>query len=439
VHGGASFDSSLPDLDRVRSFLAHHVDVLAATDHDVVTNYAAAIAALGVNDRVRVMPGAETTGHILFARPPGSSVPKVVGHYNFWPLRYDASLPRNGLPWEELLEPGALFDQIRPSFQGTGVIQFNHPVASATFGRDEGFLSSVSYDPRKAIPASFENTPNGQLRKRGPASSALDYNVQEVMNGTSTLAFLRYRIAWFSFLNQGIVRAGTANSDSHTLATEVMGFPRNVILGNHAVASFDVERFNEDVRKGRMIGTNGPLLVASIDGRSPSVDAFSPSAASTLRITLDAMPWIPVSEIRIVVNGVVKRTIRDLRPAGDPFAAQAVRLYEGSIALEELLAGLPTDRDAYIVVEAGLPLVAAADLDDDGYPDTTDNNGDGVFNDADRAGRKDDETYVEPGRPKEGDPRFHAQVIAPGHWSNAFTNPFLLDRGVPGFTGPGSR
>jgi hypothetical protein len=216
-----------------------------------------------------------------------------------------------------------------------------------------------------------------------------------------------------------------------------MGFPRNVILGNHSLASFDVERFNEDVRKGRMVGTNGPLLLATVDGRSPSVEPFVPSAGGALRITLDAMPWISVSEIRVVVNGGVKRTIKDLQPAGDPFGTQAVRLYEGSIALDELLRGLPTDRDAYIVVEAGLPLMVTADLDGDGYPETTDNNGDGVINDADRAGRKDDDTYMEPGRPKESDPRFHAHVIAPGHWSTAFTNPFLLDRGVPGFTGPG--
>jgi hypothetical protein len=437
VHGGASFDSSLPDLDRVKSFLAEGVDVLAATDHDLVTNYDAAIQTLGVQDRVRVMPGAETTGHILFARPPGSSVPKVIGHYNFWPLRYDASLPRNGLPWEELKEPGALFDAIRPNFVGTGVIQFNHPVAKATFGRDEGFLSSIGHDPRKPIPAAYEDTQNGQLRKPGPVSTALDYNVQEVMNGTSLLGFLTYRAAWFSFLSQGIVRAGTANSDSHTLAVEVMGFPRNIVLGNHSLPSFDIERFNEDVRKGRMVGTNGPLLLATIDDRPPSTEAFSPKGGAALRITLDAMPWITASEIRIVVNGVVKRTIRDLKPTGDPFGPRTIRLYEGTIAVDELLAGLPADRDAYIVVEAGLPLIAAADLDGDGYVDTTDNNGDGVVNQADRDGLDEADTFVEPKRPKEGDPRYHAHVVAPGHWSTAFTNPFLIDRGPKGFTGPG--
>ena len=39
VHGAASFDSAIPDQDRVASFLAAGVDVVIATDHDVVTNY----------------------------------------------------------------------------------------------------------------------------------------------------------------------------------------------------------------------------------------------------------------------------------------------------------------------------------------------------------------------------------------------------------------
>ncbi len=40
VHGGASFDSAIPDQDRVVSFLATGVDVIIATDHNVVTSYA---------------------------------------------------------------------------------------------------------------------------------------------------------------------------------------------------------------------------------------------------------------------------------------------------------------------------------------------------------------------------------------------------------------
>ncbi|MBP9114090.1 MAG: hypothetical protein KBF88_14860, partial [Polyangiaceae bacterium] len=354
-------------------------------------------------------------------------------------LRYDASLPRNGLPWEELLEPGALFDLMSKSFDGRGVIQLNHPLAESSFGRDEGFLTAIDYDFTKPIPAGFDNSSNGQLRKSQGGFSALDFHAQEVMNGTSTRGFQQYRAAWFSLLNQGIVRAGTANSDSHTLADEGIGYPRNLVFGGHSLVSFDPDRFNDDVRHGKMIGTNGPVILANIDGRAPSIDPFQASTAAKLNVKVSAMPWIPVSEVRILVNGVVKKSLvgAAITSPSDPFGTETVLRFEGNFSISDLLSGLSPESDAYIVVEAGLPLYPARDLDGNGLVDTTDNNGDGVINERDRDGLEEDATYKEPSRPKESDPRFHAQVVAPGHWSTSFTNPFLLDRGAPGFAGPG--
>ena len=90
VHGGASFDSAIPDRDRVVSFLATGVDVIIATDHDVVTSYAEHAGRAG---------GVERDGHHLRAssrRPtssgstcPATTFPKTLGHFNFWPLTPD--------------------------------------------------------------------------------------------------------------------------------------------------------------------------------------------------------------------------------------------------------------------------------------------------------------------------------------------------------------
>ncbi|MBX3207862.1 MAG: PHP domain-containing protein [Labilithrix sp.] len=441
VHGGASFDSSLPDRDRARTFVAESVDVIAATDHDVVTSYERALRELGIADRVVVMPGVETTGQILFYEPPGGGIiPRVVGHYNFWPLRFDPDLPRNGAPWDERLEPGALFDRVAELMPERGVTQMNHPFAASTFGRDEGFLSAIGYDPRRVIGASPPpGTVEGQLTKRPLGGrSALDFDTQEVMNGTSTLQFHRYRVAWHGFLSQGILRAGTANSDSHTLATEVLGYPRNIVFGGHALASFDRQRFNADVRAGRMLGTNGPVIVATIDGRGASLEPFAPTSAAELSLEVRAAPWIPVEEIRVIVNGTIVRTIGGAaiaRPA-DPFGREGLIRYRGALRLADLLAAVPADDDAWIVVEAGLPLWLAADLDDDGLPDTSDNDRNGVVDERDRRGVQKADWYAEPPRPRESEARFHAWVVAYGHWSTAFTNPFLVDRRGDGWTAP---
>ena len=156
MHAGASFDSSFPERDRALSFVAQGVDVIAATDHDVITSYHRALEELGLSDRVRVMPGVETTGQILFLRPPGADIPRVIGHFNFWPLRHDPSLPRNGAPDDERVEPGELFDRVAELYDGQGVAQLNHPFLGDDLGRDQGYLAAIDYDPRRPVPISCD-------------------------------------------------------------------------------------------------------------------------------------------------------------------------------------------------------------------------------------------------------------------------------------------
>lgn len=437
VHGGASYDSSLPDRDRALSFVAMGVDVIAATDHDVVSDYGRALRELGLAEHVRVMPGVETTGQILFLRPPGSNVPRVIGHFNFWPLQRNPSLPRNGAPDDERLEPGALFDRVDRLYDGTGVAQLNHPFLPSDLGRDTGYLAALEYDPRRAVPAQPDGSHEGELARR-PAHGHknLDFDAQEVMNGTSVEQMLRYRAGWFSFLNQGILRAGTANSDSHTLATDVLGYPRNLVFGGHSLSNFDRERFNRSVRQGEMLGTNGPVLdVCLVDAEHtcarPSLSARTPSSDAHFQILLRAAPFVPIDELRFIVNGSVRKTI-SLTPIPelDPFGTSDLTRFEGSVELSEL--GSP-GRDLWLVIEAGLRLPLAGDLeDDDGLPDTTDNNGDGRVDAADGPGE-----FHEPGRVSEQDPRFHLETLAPGAWSTAFSNPFLIDWDGDGWLAPG--
>lgn len=433
VHAGGSFDSSLPERDRALSFVASGVDVLAATDHDVVTTYEAAIASLDIGDRVVVMPGVETTGQVLFDLRADADFPQVIGHYNFWPLHASPLSPRNGAPDDERLEPGALFDRIEALFDGTGVRQLNHPFADNVFGRDEGYLTALAYDPREPIVGASEPDAGAYLM-RAPAGGRrnIDHDVQEVMNGAATKNFAKYRAGWFAFLNQGFLRGGTANSDSHTLAVEVMGYPRTLVSGDHSVVGFDREAFNEDVRRGRMTGTNGPILIACVDTEDggcagPGLDHQRPATEAMLHIELRAAPWIPVQEIRIIVNGKLVRTIvNGIGELLDPFGAQGVLLYADQMPLSELLSGV--EGDAWIVVEAGYPLWPAADLvDDDGILDTTDNNGDGVVDTRDHEGLEEDDYYHEPPAPLQDDPRYHLAIIAPGTWPTAFTNPLVLD------------
>jgi hypothetical protein len=444
VHGAASYDTSIPDDDRVFSFLSAGLDVVVATDHDVATSYAGA----NPTDRLTIIPGVEQTPNIPWFAVPGEDFPQTLGHFNFWPLEVDPTLTGNGVPWDELREPGQMMDDIDGLFAfagAQGVRQLNHPFAGSKLGRDQGFLRAIGYDPRTPIAPGVGFAADLLLRTPGAPGGRrnLDWDVQEVMNGASLADWLRYRAFWFSLLSQGIVRAGTANSDSHSLALEQVGYPRNLVFCEPYPFSpsmpsctndreaLDRDKFNNEIRRGHMVGTNGPVLVVTIsDGINefrPGLDPIQVSPSAELVINVATAPWIPVTEVRVIVNGRIVNDKTVAAEAGKPIdvskyfagnhlGTQALTMPPIRLALSALLNGVAGD--AWLIVEAGLALPAAGDVDGDGLPDLAD---------ADIPGRPDRLT----------DARFAFHAIAPGAWPAAFTNPFLLDVAGDGWKAPG--
>ena len=454
VHGSASFDSSIPDLDRVAAFLAARVEVIASTDHDVVSDYAGAMTQLDAWDRMHLIEGLETTGHILFRLQPEFPFPQVVGHWNFWPVPFDPEGPWRGATWDEKVEPGQLFTRMQ-EFTGwradTGIVQLNHPLGDLQFGRDLGYASSLGLATNVDLPTAFDGSASSMFLYQPPGSEFAnsDYDSQEVMNGSENADFLLFRSFWFYLLNQGIVRAGTANSDSHGLTDNVLGTPRNLVTTSTSLLDFDLDVFNLAIKEGRILGTNGPVLQVSTQDalgatQSPSLLPFAPADDATLNIDLSAAPWVPIQEVRIIVNGELVRTLRDeLAPAGDPLAlTPSVRLSALQIPLSELL---PPSGDAWLVVEAGQSLQETADLNCDGLPDTGDNNGDGRVDWQDVEGIDEAPTAAclettgplssPPASTDRTSPEYLFQAVVPGGYPLAFTNPLIFDRDGNGFAG----
>lgn len=464
IHGSPSFDSGIPDADRVKAFLASRIQVVATTEHDTVWDYGAAAEALGASDRIQLISGTESTGHILFPFRSDYGFPLVVGHWNFWPVAFDPAGPYRGASWDELAEPGALMTRQRDEGgwdPDVGVVQLNHPVGGLQFGRNYGWISATGMTMTEAPQESYDGTGQSLFLHTpdGAAYSNADYDVQEVMNGTQNDQLLAYRSFWFYLLNHGIIRAGTANSDSHSLTENVVGTPRNLVWTDTTFEAFDLATFDAALRDGRSIGTNGPVIVAQVTDTgaeyTPSVLSFTPTVAAQLDIVLTAAPWVPIEEVRIVVNGEVVRTLTDeLLAPSDPFGTDIATRLDVSIPLGELL---PASGDAWIVIEAGSALADNVDLDCDGIPDTGDNDGDGVIDasDVDTTGDGLVDTLdvppdvdergclsasgplAEPPLPERGTTAWYFGAVSPPEgYPMSFTNPFLLDRDADGtFTG----
>lgn len=446
VHGSASFDSEIPDLDRVKALLAARIDVIATTEHDSVDDYADAVAELGAADRLQLITGTESTGHVLFHLRDDFGFPQVVGHWIFWPVPYDPSGPYRGAAYDEKMEPGMLFTRQKEAGwdDDIGVNQLNHPFGGAQFGRDYSWGTAAGFDLTQPLKTDYDGTGQSLYfhTPDGAEFSNADYDVQEVMNGSKNENYLQYRALWFYLLNEGIVRGGTANSDSHSLTENVLGTPRNVVFTSTTLADFDLSTFDQDVRAGHIIGTNGPMVLASIGTHTPGIEAFTPGADDdVLSIEVSAAPWVPVDEVRVVVNGVVVQTLTDLSIPADPFGIDGIARLSVDIPLADLL---PASGDAWIVIEAGTPLATNADLDCNGTPDTGDNNGDGVIDWHDVNELTEDPgvdcldtvgPLDEPPIPARGDPDWIFRTVTPRGYPLSFTNPLLIDRDGNGFSG----
>ena len=172
------------------SFLAAGVDVVIATDHDVVTSYAE-------HARPRWAPAIGSSSSPASSRRPTSSGSPCPARTS---RRRSAtstsgrcaatrSLPRNGAPWDELREPGQMMDDmdgaVRPD---AGRAAAQSPVRREQAGARPGLPARDRLRPahadRRRAPASPPTCCCGQPGGPGGTSN-LDWDVQEVMTGAS--------------------------------------------------------------------------------------------------------------------------------------------------------------------------------------------------------------------------------------------------------------
>jgi hypothetical protein len=375
VHSVLSFDSSLPLDDRVLAYVAEGVDVVVATEHDVVGDYGPTIAALGYDGRIVGIPGLESTGNVI-----SGDFPHTIGHHNAWPLDPDPAAPRAGAPPDEGIDIETLYERLRGA--GAEIVQLNHGRSSTVGSLWLGWLDACEFDPTQPVDAA-------------PGCDLGRWDLMEVMNGSSVPTNQANRGDWFSLLSQLPFIPGTANSDSHKMVLEEAGYPRNYVAMNDDLATFDVATFDEAVAAGRMFGTNGPILEVQAWSSARPGEPQGPGGllrvddgdTLVLGVRVRAVPWIPVDELVVTANGVEIANETAL-------AVDEVVRFDGEIDLG------PIAEDTWIVVEAGTPWPA-----DGGDP------------------------------PASPEP---LASVAPGTVPHAFTNPiFVSGDGDDAFTPPG--
>ena len=303
VHSGRSFDSTLPVAEQVRAFAAQGGEVIVATEHDFVFDYAPVIRELGLGGRVTSLTGTEVTSAAISAE-----APFTIGHSNVFPVPVRPLAYRSGALRAEGRRLRDVMRQAREVGPDT-LVQLNHartPDGRVGDREDGAFLTHLgvageSYRPDRPLGAGA----NALLLERDPVTGLrdLDFHLIELMNGPSRVIYRRARADWLSFLLQGELRTATANSDSHDAATPV-AVPRTYVrVADDRPGTLEAGAFLRSLRRHHAVGTSGPWLDVSLEGAGPG-DLFTGSEG-TLRVRALAARWVPVSDLRVRVDGLL--------------------------------------------------------------------------------------------------------------------------------------
>lgn len=323
VHSGISFDSTFAETERVRTFVAEHGEVMIASEHEIPTNYAPYIQALGVEDKIVSIPAVELT----------SSLPTIKtrfagGHFNFFPFQPEHHHYRNGMVPHEDQRLRDVIHSARERQPDT-LIQLNHPRYDLSlsgemlpddwedivdYGNYLEHMGSAGYpyNPNKEL----HTHPNNVLIDAHPQTGVrdIDFDIIEVVNpggGNHYDRLTAVRRDWLSFVKQGERIVGTANSDSHT-PLEQVAIPRTMVLiKDDRVSHFKQPEFIANLKAGRAYGTTGPMVILSLS-EAKMGDTFSGSAAP-LSVSVNKAPWIKLERLEIQINGstVVTKTLTD--------------------------------------------------------------------------------------------------------------------------------
>lgn len=308
VHAEHSFDSKVPMRHRATQFVADGVDLIVATDHGVISNYAPVIAKLGQAQRLASLQGDEVTT-------------RDWGHFGAFPLVGDDQAPARGAVVVKERTPASLFAELRARWPAA-VIDVHHPRLDK--GK-MGYFHLGDLDTKT-------------LRSKR-AGFSFDFDAVEVLNGfqdpdrKSVDAVLA---DWFAFLRRGHRIAATGNSDTHHLTFNLGGYPRNYVqLPDAPLDRLDAAALTVAVKHGRSFFTTGPIIDVSVGAQGLGDTVSTARGPLELHVRVRAPAWIDVTRVSVLVDGVkvIERPTTGAAP----------------IRFEDTLS-IPLTRDGFVIV-----------------------------------------------------------------------------------------
>lgn len=159
------------------------------------------------------------------------------------------------------------------------------------------------------------------------------------------------RADWFALLKQQRPEAFTKglglSASIYSYDTPV-GLARTYLKVGASLSQTTLTPVLDSLRTGAAVASTGPMLDVTVNGVAPGGLVAGPAATVSVTIALYAPDWVPVDEVRLVVNGVAQ-----VVPLSS-FTASTTDFRLRTATLTGV--AMPAGKDAWVVVEAGVPL-----------------------------------------------------------------------------------
>ena len=326
VHSAASLDSRVPMRDRVFQFVADGVDLIVSTDHNVIADYAPVIAELGVTDLLASATGDEITT-------------KQWGHFGAFPLPSDEAELGHGAIETGKHTAAQIFADVRAKAPGA-LIDVHHPRL---------VHGSMGYFVLSEL-----DITTGRTKTPG---FSFDFDAIEVLNGyqdSDRKTVAKVIGDWIGFLDSGKHVSCTGNSDSHHMTFNLGGYPRNyVAVGDVAVGKLDPAAVAAQVKAGHSFFTTGPIVDATIAGKTYGEVASVAAGKVPLHVTVRAANWVSATKLTVI------------GPGNTVLATRAIASSTQNVRFDDTIE-LPVSHDGYAIIRVDGDRAMAPNVGDTG-------------------------------------------------------------------------
>ena len=332
VHGIASADSQVSNMDRAEGFAGEGVDNLIATDHHVHTDYNPTIQALGLQSFLTSTIGEEITTFDY-------------GHFNAYPMSVDASRPSGGsTDWAVAAPPGRDFPSHGSFSLAPGDIftlattqPFSTPATTVQINHIGSHFAPLKIDTSQVPPTDGMSAADRATRRLDPANPPLGqlfhaFPALELWNGNDRghqSEFLAERIGiWMNLLDQDIRTTAIADTDTHTFRNLRSAGARSwtaASSGNDVPATLSPAELAASVDAGRVVGGQGIYVRSRLladDGSGAQADhtwngstsVSSGTQSVTLEVSIQSPAWAQWDTVEIYSNAYGNTSSQVLDP-----------------------------------------------------------------------------------------------------------------------------